>query len=217
MYKYLVIIAGVVLCSCQPSSKKVQEHSQNLLLDKFANLNRDSICVYSSRDNLNDWGDYQGQALDSIDISLLPEELKTQHVSGHDDFFACGKIKMGPGIYGLLIRTPSVYESSSIKFFIYDSANVSLNTHYELAEAWGDAGDSYSLRTWLFKDSNKGIKVLAHRNDSYDNSVEDERDTTIESYNAFYLTRITTKGVDTISKDSLSLVNQYKYFLKTSN
>jgi hypothetical protein len=112
---------------------------------------------------------------------------------------------------GLIARTPSEYESSSVKLFFFDKVKKRIAPSYvELAENIGDAGGYMIKDAWLFTDNNhEKLKALLMQEDGHDNSVDNPDDTTTDTWNYYYLLDLSNTAasgrVDTISKDSAAI------------
>jgi hypothetical protein len=141
-------------------------------------------------------------------VSLFPKELAEQYVNDNG-YFACYKFSIDSTKTGLITRTPSTYEPSSIKLLILDKHKDAITEYIELAETFGDAGDMAEKISWLFKDDNKKYKAFMWVEESHDNSVEDEKDTTVQTWNYYYLLDISKSKVDTISQNEKELMKKF--------
>lgn len=147
---------------------------------------------------------YQGNL---IDTSLL--HLLTPDYMGHEPlFYACYKFDLDNNTIGLITRTPSEYESSSIKLFAYHKKTNTMTFETELAENWGDAGDALNKSSWLFRAHGSGwLGIIEQFNYS-----EDLEDTTVpisETYD-YYHFKWNGSKIDTTSTDSSALVEIFK-------
>lgn len=153
---------------------------------------------------------YKGFPLDSADVQLLPEDLRSLNFNTAPAFFACYRFNIDSQHIGLITRTPSTYVSSSIRLLVYDVAQKTITHHTELAGLWGDVGDYYDKRSWMCKGSNGEWEAYIWEEAGHDNSVDDPADSTISSHNHYYQLGIKATGIDTLSKDSISLAKQVR-------
>jgi hypothetical protein len=217
MKKLLYLFAIVIFFSCNEKLKYTQkivprtltESKYKKLLSKFKTITIDTIKVYSS----DDYENYKGIRLDSLDAILFPKEIAEAYFH-EQDLYACYKFEINATKIGLLTRTPSMYVPSSIKLFIYNKALDSITEYIELAELWGDAGDALEKTSWIIKSKENEINALIKVTLSHDHSVEDEKDTIIESSDNHFLIDLLKPKIDTINIDSESLIKRYKLLLK---
>lgn len=78
-----------------------------------------------------------------------------------------------------------------------------------MAETFGDAGDMAEKTSWLFKDEYKKYKCFMWVEESHDNSVDDEKDTTVQRWNYYYLLDFSKAKVDTVNKDEKELLKKF--------
>jgi len=160
---------------------------------------------------------YKGQQLDSTDAILFPPNIAKAHFNDPPGLFACFKFRIDSTKIGLIARTPSEYYPTSIKLFIYRPDVDTLEENSELAESIGDAGAARNIDSWLFKDSNKNIQIFTWIHDSEDNSVDNEKDTTISNWNSFVLSNITTHKVVKLDSTIDKLPLHLKRFVINKN
>ena len=217
MKQLLYLFTIIIFFSCEEKPKKTQkivvktirDSKYKNLLSKFKNISIDTLEVYSSED----YGKYRGIKMDSLDAILFPKEIAEAYFLEHD-LYACYKFEINPTKIGLLARTPSMYVPSSIKLFIYNKIEDNISEYIELAESWGDAGDSTEKKSWIIKTKENKINALIKETESHDHSVEDENDTIVESWDKHYLIDLSTPKSDTLSKDSELLTKKFKLLLK---
>ena len=178
------------------------------LLAKYKEISFDTLKVFSSTGLDSKQYKFKGTQLDSIDVLLFPESISEQYIND-PGYFACYKFPIDNFKIGLITRTPSTYESSSIKLLIFDKQRNTISDLFELAEIFGDAGDAAEKVSWLFKDENKKYKSFTWLTESHDNSVDDEKDTTVDSWNYYYLIDISKQKIDTISKNEKELLTKF--------
>lgn len=218
MNKLFFLAGMVVLFSCdqpKPIRSKggiVYNGRFKDLFTRFFNIGLDTLEVHSP-DTVT--SAYNGRSLDSISAQFFPPEMAQQHSSEHPALFAVYKFMLDSARMGLLVRTPSEYESSSIKMFLWDRRKDSLTSYIELGENWGDAGDYLSKTSWLFRDtSSKHVQALIEVFQGHDNSVDNHRDTTREEERLYSLIDFTKNGMDTLFADSKQLPEKYSQLIK---
>ena len=205
--KFVPIICVLLIAACNTPSSKLPKQEASALLSKFKELSDDSLEVYSP--NLENNTDvFYGTPLDSSDISLF-RGLIYETPPEPSDFFACYKFSLNENTIGLIVRTPAMYVSSSVKLFLYDIASQTVTEGSELAESWGDGGDAQVKRSFIHKLPDHSFQALIWNMQSHDNSIESATDITVTSKNSYFLVKIGSK-MDTISRDSASLAAKYK-------
>jgi len=182
-------------------------------LKKFKQVSIDTLKVYSAEDLESNSYKYKGKPLDSVDIALFPKEISGLYESD-SSFYACYQFNIDSTRIGLITRTPSEYISSSIKLFLFDKKADAITNYFELADQWGDAGDALDKTAWIVRDRKKNIQAFLWVNETLDNSVEDETDSTIESNNYYYLVDLSKQAIDTTNNDSAKLTRQFQALLK---
>ena len=219
MTKLLYMTLVTLLLSCAQTETKQQlvettkESKFKSLLTKYKDISVDTLNVYSAEDLESNSYKFKGTQLDSADVSLFPKTLSEQYFYDHG-FFACYKFALDTIRTALITRTPSTYEPSSVKLLIFDKQKDSVTDFVELAETFGDAGDYAEKTSWLFKDErNKYINFMWYQ-ESHDNSVDDEKDTTIQTWNYYYLFDISKSKVDTANKNEKELLTKFGKLLK---
>lgn len=225
MKKTLIYFFIVTLLSCDQNqnpnttldTKRGSKYEK--LLSKFKDIEIDTLRIYSpeyssdSSEKLN--GEYIGIELDSTDAILFPNDIAQQHFNDPPGLYAIYKFKVDSNTLGLITRTPSEYVPSSIKLFYFDKIKDSITSYLELAETWGDAGDYMSKDSWLFKDKLQNLQAFTWVMEGHDNSVDNEKDTTTQEWNYYYLLDISKPKVDTISKDENELIKKFSNIIKS--
>jgi hypothetical protein len=121
---------------------------------------------------------------------------------------------MNGGRIGLITRTPGEYEPSSIKLFVLDTVKQKIaDDIIELADTWGDVGDAVNIDAWLFHNKKGELQSFKWTRLTYDHSVEDEKDTTVDVTDQFMMLGFSKVKVDTLSTDSAMLVDQFQHLL----
>jgi hypothetical protein len=199
----------IVWSACQSSQKDMQT-----LLDCYKDTAFNDLYVYS---NDNDSSDvYFGKYIDSNVFNLL-NPIATQGYSFDYEFFAVYSFKIDDHHTGLITRTPGLYSSSIVSLWVLDNQNDTIQNNIELADAFGDAGYTDEKHSFLYFDENKKLKVLSHFQSSFDNSVENPIDTSIEVTNKYFLIEIHPTHNDTISNNPTQLKEQFDEKCKKIN
>lgn len=180
-------------------------YSIDSFLSKFKDIEFDSLKVYTSDQIDADTSFYKGYALDSMDaryIANIYGDMAFDSSRAYlSQFYACYKFKIDEERTGLIIRCPSEYVSSFLDVFEYNRKTGKVLHLINLSELWGDAGDVYERSSYLFR-ADKGIGVYQYNMSSYDHSVEDEKDSTIDEWYNHYTIRISEGKFDTLSRDT---------------
>jgi hypothetical protein len=215
--KYLSFILFIGFASCQFSSSKqpatitttrdttvVPDINTARLLKLYKTISADTVEIGTSPDdNITTWK-YNGTLIDTSLLALLPQDY------GNRDplFYACYQFNLDTNTIGLITRTPSEYESSSIKLFAYHKKTNTITFETELSDAWGDAGDAVYKNSWLYRNAGKGwIGIIEQYN--YNEDIEDTTVPISETYD-YYHFRWNGSRIDTVSTDSSALVEIYK-------
>lgn len=213
--KYLAFILFIGLTACHFSSGKpsatitdsrdsVAGPDINQLLKLYKNISADTLEVDPQPgEEVTPWK-YRGTLIDSSLLALLPVELRAYEPF----FYACYKFDLDANTIGLITRTPSEYESSSIKLFALHKKTNTITLETELADSWGDAGDAVSKSSWLYRNPQSGwMGILEQFN--YSESIDDTTLPISETYD-YYHFKWDGNRIDTISTDSSALVAVYK-------
>jgi hypothetical protein len=202
MRVFVCLVTALCLFACGQTATeqpvKQQESKYKHLLTEFKNKDFDTLHVISSADSGRE---YLGVALDSLQNTLLPQDIAQQDFNEPPSVFAVYKFPIGHNQFGLIARTPSEYESSSIKMLFFDQEKDSITSYIELADFWGDAGYSNVKDAWLYKEKGDGLRVLVRIQETQDNSVDSDTDTTVQEKTSYYLLDLSKKKSDTLSKD----------------
>ncbi len=220
---FLLIPVIILGYSCHPTGQSAQTAADTVavtgstpeagiyqgLLSQYRDLSFDTFPVFPSDVPDDTTFQFHGRLLDTTTVRLLVNDVDLAVHNFHDGFFACYKFNMDNGRIGLITRVPSEYLSSSIRLFILDTHQQKITEQMELAEDFGDAGDAMSKITWLFRNGQLQLQALQNIHFSHDNSVDDEKDTTVVESDAYYLIGLSKEKNDTISSDSLTLANRF--------
>lgn len=209
-----IFIATILMCfysACSETPAKtesaevVPSYSVDSFLAKFTEIEFDSLKVYTTEQIDADTSFYKGFALDSMDaryIANIYGDMAFDSSRAYlSQFYACYKFKIDEARTGLIIRCPSEYVSSFVDVFEYNRTSGKVTHLINLSELWGDAGDVYERSSYLFR-ADKGIGVYQYNMSSYDHSVEDEKDSTIDEWYNHYTIRISEGKFGTLSRDT---------------
>lgn len=211
---YLLCLCAVVGCGEQePINAKpgTKDSRHQKTLAYFYNVGIDTLEVGSPRDSASL---FYGKEIDSSGAMLFPEDIRKQHFNNPPGLFGVFKFAIDSNRLGLIARTPSEYESSSMKLFFFDLKKDAITDYFELGETWGDAGDYMEKNAWIFRDSTKHLQTLIWEHQSHDNSVDNPKDTTIETADYYTLLDISTPRIDTLFDRKETLPKQYEQLIK---
>jgi hypothetical protein len=215
--KYSLLLFVIIIFSfctnvdSKQRAKKTEKKSKYAkLLSRYKSISFDTLEVFSTSELESNTYKFKGKQLDSADASLFPNEISKEYFNNAPGLFACYKFNLDSFRVGLITRTPSEYEPSSIKLFLFDIRKDTITDYLELAEFWGDAGDVVNKTSWLLKDKKNKYKSFIRENQSYDHSAEDEKDTTVDYVDYYWLIDLSKEKQDTLSNDSLQLVTHFK-------
>lgn len=212
-HAYIVIFIFLFWsCGSHKSPADPAKKRRDDFLAKFKNKAFDTLYVYSPG---SDTGEYGGLKLDSADAVLFPTEIAQAHFNDPPGLFAVYKFPLDKQFIGLIARTPSMYYPTSIKLFLYDSVKGQITTYTELAETWGDAGDVLEKSSWIFRNRGK-TQAFVSTTEIHDHSVEDEKDTTVERMEFYYVIDLSRHRIDTMNADQQALRSQFGRLLKLS-
>jgi len=210
----LCLLAGLSCGQQKPiKSDAAQSNSKyEPLLTLFTDINIDTLEVYSPNPKkVDDTSDVMsGHTIDSINARLFPEEVVEQHFHDMHGLFAIYKFAIDKNRLGLLARTPSEYEPSSIKLFILNTSKDSITSYIELGELLGDAGDVMIKKSWLFRDSTQRLLALTYETQKYFHSADDPKDSTVDVKNYYSLFNLSTDRIDTLFDHQEKLPANYK-------
>ena len=191
----------------QAVNQTIKKSTHLKLLSKFKKIDIDFLEIYSTPD----FGIYKGKQIDSLDAILFPKEIADAYLLDHD-IYACYKFNIDSTKIGLIVRTPSMYVSSSIKLFVYNKNSDRISNYIELAESWGDAGDAIEKTSWIIKNKKNHFSILTREIESHDHRAEDENDTVVDHWDRYSLLAINGK-IDTVSTNSVELKKKYNKLL----
>lgn len=216
MRNTLLILSLVSFFSCSQDNNQDAIQTKNRfssLLNKYKDISFDTLKVFSSDNTEIDTYQYKGVQLDSVDVLLFPKSIANLYGSG-EVFAACFKFFLDSSSIALITRVPSTYQSSSLQLLIFDRNSDSITNIIELAEMVGDAGDLYTQNSWVYKTIKGETQIFGWIQESHDNSVENENDTTIDVTNNYYLLSILKNRVDTINQNKEVLAKRFESLLK---
>lgn len=216
MRNTLLLLSLVSFFSCLQDSNQTaikNESKFSSLLTKYKDISFDTLKVFSSDNTELDTYKFKGVQLDSVDVLLFPESIANLNGPG-EVFAACFKFFLDSSRIALLTRVPSTYQSSSLQLFIFDRNSDSITNIIELAEMVADAGYLYIKNSWVYKTIKGETQIFAWIQESHDNSVENEYDTTIDVTNNYYLLSILKNRVDTINQSKEVLTKRFESLLK---
>jgi hypothetical protein len=213
---FTFIISLLIFTSCKQTETETKDR-----INKYTELSKfyrdttfSDIHIYpdtSSYENLSYF--FRGNQIDSTTCKLLPATV-TNSLPWTEGFHGILSFQINKDCIGLITRTPGMYASTAISLWIYDLTKDSITNNIQLADIFGDAGAAETINSSLFVDNQKQLKALIYRYYTYDHSIEDENDKTVEIKHSYYLVRINNVKTDTLEKDSIKLNQVYKDQLK---
>jgi hypothetical protein len=176
----------------------------NSLLKLYEAFEQDTLEVLPGAYGDPDTWHFGGTPIDSQLQPLLSDRSYNKDYL----FYACYKFNLDTNTIGLVTRTPSEYESSSVKLFAYHKKTNTITFETELSEEFGDAGDVLIKKSWLYHSPGSGWRVILESFSSSQYGTPEDT-VAVESYDYYHLSWDGNK-TDTISTDSSALVQVYK-------
>lgn len=224
----LIFFLQSMLAACgNSSSKENQEEAERIhesnspavekesryaeMLKKFKAVSFDTLKVYYR------YGDkrFLGKELTLKETKIFPLGIEENYFGELSGVYACYRFEIDSTRLGLIARTPSEYESSSVKLFIFDKkADKVLDNYLELGQMFGDAGDFFSKVSWLFKTKSNEIHSLVYDYESYDHQVDDTADLRVDEWHSYALINCMNEKFDTLSTNGAQLKKRFRRVLK---
>lgn len=131
---------------------------QGFLLS-FKDLERDTLLVKSAEiaDSL---GDFFGNKIDTTFYKFINHNDVEWARRADYNFFGCYKFNLNRDTIGLIMRCPSACWESSIKLLLFSKKTSLTFDWVELAQVWGDAGDSEKKYSYLVTGKNQHLVNL---------------------------------------------------------
>lgn len=213
MRKLFYLTTVLIFFGC--SQKATKQHGATIareskfkrLLAKYRDISFDTLKVFSNADLQSSTYPFKGTQLDSTDVALLPVTISEEYINDNR-YFACYQFGIDSSKTGLITRTPSTYEPTSVKLFVFDRQKEAITDFIELAESFGDAGDMAVKISWLFKEGKEKYKCFMRLKESHDNSIEVENGT-IDKWNYYCLIDLARSKIDTVSKNEKELLKKF--------
>ena len=196
----------------ESNSQAVEKESRYAeMLKKFKAVSFDTLKVYYRYDDKK----FMGKELTLKETKIFPLGIEENYFGKLSGVYACYRFEIDSTRLGLIARTPSEYESSSVKLFIFDKkADKVLDNYLELGQMFGDAGDFFSKASWLFKTKNNEIHSLVYDYESYDHQVDDTADLRIDEWHSYALINCMNEKFDTLSTNGAQLKKRFRRVLK---
>ncbi len=218
----VLIFSGLALavfsCRNEPDPKETQSAQDTLpsrfsqLSSLFAPTNDDTLYVHSAWD-INSSYKFFGKPMDSAHIFMLPYNYGTLF-NWNKDFGACLSFPLDSSHTALLSRVPGEYVSSALSLFVFDKKKDSITLALDVADCMGDAGEAMDHSSCLFRDKDKNLMILTYYWSSYDHTVNDTADHKVDHWHNYYLSKLSSDKLDTLSKDSAEIVGRYPRIIK---
>ena len=211
-YPFIIFILFLLAsCSNKTATDAVKSENPSSVhskLDLFKDLILDTFYVYSGALHEDNYP-FKGTPMDSSQIYFLPLDIRSSF-DYNKDFGACYKFPLCKSKIGLIARVFGIYESSAIKLFVFDIEKDSVVKYVDLANTWGDEGYAEVYSSGIFKDKENNLMILVYQFASYDHRANDDStDQVIEHWNTYSLLKLSQTSVDTVSKDSATIVTKY--------
>lgn len=159
---------------------------------------------------------YLGTELSLKEAKSLPIEYIDPYYGKFSGVYACYQFPIDSFRTGLIARIPAEYESTTMGLFILDRKKDELaKKYFVLSLSFGDAGDAATRISWLFKTKKQQFQSFVYDYSSYDHSLEDSLDQTIEEWKSYYLIDCMSPKFDTLSKNEIRLKKQFQNLLRT--
>lgn len=208
----------IVFNSCKQNENETETTNQikkdTGLLKFYRDTSFSDIHVYpdtASNENLSYF--FKGNKIDSTTFKLLSATATNSLTDSHD-FYGVLSFKINKSCIGLITRTPGMYAPTDIRLWIYDLTKDSITNNVQLADVLGDAGTTETINSTIFITAQQQLKVLMYRYYTFDHSIDNENDKTVEVKHNYYLLNIDCAKIDTLETDSLKLNKEYKDEIK---
>jgi hypothetical protein len=205
----------LLLCGCNNNTiqnEKLPEQKKTKLeqLSQFYKpILFDTLDVYTSTEEESNSFKFKGIKLDSLNAHYLNDQ--TFWMEG---VFACYRFSINDTLVALITRVPSYYVSSAVSIFIFNSRADSVIGSQKLADVFGDAGDGSQYSTCVMKQNNQ-LVTCSYGWASYDHRAgDDPKDTLVDYWHNYSITRFNQNQFDTLSTDSATIVKQHKQIIK---
>lgn len=153
---------------------------------------------------------FTGILLDSTETTLFPPNILKGSMETTSGLYACYCFAITNGYTGIIVRTPSMYGSMSVKLFTLDHAQDTLTGFIELANFEGDGGESAEKTSWLYRNNKMILNAYMWEMNTYDHQVQDDTDTTLETNSYYYVLDLSKPKYDTINKNAGALLKTFQ-------
>ena len=139
------LLSCVLFSGCVSNSKNEEKSTSDQalqnFLSSFKNLDNDTLLIQSAAipDSL---GDFIGSKIDTGFYKFINHDDVEWAKRANYNFYGCYKFNLSSDTIALIIRCPSEYWESSLKLFLFNKETLLTSDWIELAQIWGDAGDS---------------------------------------------------------------------------
>ncbi len=176
----------------------------------FEEITSDTLFVFSNETADDSRYKFVGTRIDSAEITALGLDFTE---GWNRELYACCKLPLSKSLIGLIVRGLGEYDVSKLKLFVFDTEKDSVISILDLADTFGDAGESFFSCSYIFEEKNKKL-MLNYYGGSYDHSVENLSDTIVDYWYRYYLYDLSKAPVDTLSKDSATIISKYPGIIK---
>ncbi len=216
MSRYIAFLFAFVCIRCADKPLTTAESSSgpasnySKLDTLFEGITSDSLFVFSTETSDDSRYRFVGTRMDSAEITALGLDFTE---GWNREMYACCKLPLAKSVIGLIVRGIGEYDVSKLKLFVFDTEKDAVVNVLDLADTFGDAGEFFSSCSYIFEEKNK-ILMLNYYEGSYDHSVENLSDTIVEYWYRYYLYDLSKVPVDTLSKDSATIILKYPGIIK---
>jgi len=214
---FLLIIPVLILSGCSDKSAEdkpsteIKTSAYSKIEKLFKEFNADTLYVsgYWEEDPNQE---FKGIIMDSLQVSALPYDLRERY-RYFKEFAACYKFPLAKSKTALIIRVPGEYSSTALELLIFDLEKDSVTETLFLADTFGDAGETASTESCIFKDPQSNFFVLTYF-ESSSREIDATSDSLDEHKYEYALFDLSETPFKTVSKDSATLVSGYPEIIK---
>ena len=185
-------------------NSKKSESSIDDLLTFYSIIDFDTLHVHSDNESHSYDSDsyrFKGKQIDSSYFSLFPKDIQDL-LYAEPLIYAVYKIDIDENHVGLITRTPAEYVPNSVKLLVFNKNTKQFTETFDLADSWGDAGDSMIRESWLYKNEQNGLEWFYIRQDC---SYETEEAEQPECWDFLAVFKANNGRINPIPRDSSEL------------
>lgn len=198
--KIIFCVTLLLLFGCESNQHKQGTNDKELqptaeqFLALYQDANEKVMHIYPIVD-LPDGEKYAGTKIDSAYLKFLDDSTYIINIGsvkrGTYSLYACYKIPITQSLVGLITRTPSQYEESSIDLFLWDTTLHKIVGSFQLADEFGDEGWYFEKESWLFPDAPDKMQIVTRQKDHNPAGEENTAFTVTDTIKYFRLNNYT--------------------------